>query len=240
MFVPSERAGVYGWYLVGPLLGPSLGPLFGGLIDEYMSWRWIFGVLTIVCCINTLAGFFLLQETYAPAILAERKAQYERNSSTAYYYPGEDTRPIRTRVFYSMQRPLKILFAQPIVFTMAMYQAILYGTMYALYTNYPTIFGSEPYMFSSLSVGLLYLAPGFGSLFAVIVLIPRIDTIYNSLTKKHNGIAKPEYRLPLANVGSVLVPLSLLWFGWCIQMHVQWGASVASMPFFTIGQVCLK
>ena len=236
MFVPSERAGVYGYYLVGPLLGPSLGPLFGGLINEYLSWRWIFGVLTIVCTINILAGFLLLRESYAPTILAARKVEYERNSSTTYYFPGEDTRPLSTRILYSMQRPLKILFAQPIVFTMALYQAILYGTMYALYTNYPTIFGSEPYMFSSLEVGLLYLAPGSGSLFAVVALIPRIDTIYNKLTKGHNGIAQPEYRLPLANIGSILVPLSLLWFGWCIQRQVHWGAAVASMPFFTIGQ----
>ncbi|KAI4152113.1 MAG: hypothetical protein LQ340_003098 [Diploschistes diacapsis] len=237
MFVPSERAGVYGYYLMGPLLGPAIGPLFGGLINEFLSWRWIFGALTIVCSVNTLAGFFLLQETYAPAILAARKAEYERNSPNTYcYYPGEDTRPTRTKMFYSMQRPLKILFLQPIVLTMAMYQAILFGTMYALYTNYPRIFGSEPYNFSSLQTGLLYLAPGGGSFLTVVLIVPRIDTIFNALTRKHNGIPKPEYRLPLANVGSVLVPLSLLWFGWCIQKQVHWAAAVASMPFFSIGQ----
>ena len=236
MFQASERAGVYGYYLMGPLLGPSIGPLFGGIVNEFLNWRWIFGVLTIVCMINTLAGFFFLRESYGPAILAKRKAEYEKNSSKTYYFPGEDTRPLKTRLYYSMQRPLKILFQQPIVLTMAMYQAILYGTMYALYTNYPTIFGSDHYRFNSLQIGLLYLAPGFGSLFSVIVIIPRIDTIFNLLTKRHNGIQKPEYRLPLANVGSVLVPLSLLWFGWCIEKQKHWGIAVASMPFFTIGQ----
>ena len=236
MFENKERAGVYGYYLMGPLLGPALGPLFGGLVNEFLNWRWIFGVLTIVCAINTLAGFLFLRESYAPAILAARKAEYEKTSSTTYYYPEEDTRPTLTKVLYSMQRPLKILFFQPIVLTMAMYQAVLYGTMYALYTNYPTIFSSDPYGFSSLEIGLLYLAPGAGSLFAVVVIIPRIDTIFNMLTRKHNNIPKPEYRLPLANVGSLLVPLSLLWFGWCIQKQVHWAAAVASMPFFTIGQ----
>ena len=236
MFENKERAGVYGYYLMGPLLGPALGPLFGGLINEFLNWRWIFGVLTIVCAINTLAGFLFLRESYAPAILAARKAEYEKTSSTTYYYAGEDTRPTLTKVLYSMQRPLKILFLQPIVLTMAMYQAVLYGTMYALYTNYPTIFGSDPYGFSSLEIGLLYLAPGAGSLFAVVVIIPRIDTIFNMLTRKHNNIPKPEYRLPLANVGSLLVPLSLVWFGWCIQKQVHWAAAVASMPFFTVGQ----
>lgn len=218
------------------LTGPSIGPFFGGLINEYLNWRWTFGVLTIICSVNTLAGFLFLKESYAPTILAARKAEYERTSSTMYSYAGEDIRPLHIRVLYSMQRPLKILFAQPIVLTMATYQAILYGTMYALYTSYPTIFGSDPYWFSSLQVGLLYLAPGFGSLFAVVALIPRIDTIYNRLARKHNGVGKPEFKLPLANLGSILVPLSLLWFGWCIQHQRHWGAVVASMPFFTMGQ----
>lgn len=41
MFEPSERAGVFGWYLLGPLMGPTLGPLFGGLIVQRLGWRWI-------------------------------------------------------------------------------------------------------------------------------------------------------------------------------------------------------
>ena len=41
MFVPSERAGIFGWYLLGPLLGPTLGPLFGGFIVQNIGWRWI-------------------------------------------------------------------------------------------------------------------------------------------------------------------------------------------------------
>lgn len=41
MFEPSERAGIFGWYLLGPLMGPTLGPLFGGLIVQRLGWRWI-------------------------------------------------------------------------------------------------------------------------------------------------------------------------------------------------------
>ena len=107
--------------------------------------------------------------------------------------------------------------------------------MYTLYTGYPTIFGSAPYSFSSLQVGLLYLAPGLGSLISVL-LVPLIDTIFNLLTKHHHNISKPEFRLPLANLGSILVPASLLWFGWCIDSSAHWAAAVSSMPFFTIGQ----
>lgn len=42
MFLPHERASVFGWYLLGPLLGPTIGPLFGGIIVKRLGWRWIF------------------------------------------------------------------------------------------------------------------------------------------------------------------------------------------------------
>lgn len=29
LFEPGQRAGIFGWYLLGPLMGPTLGPLFG-------------------------------------------------------------------------------------------------------------------------------------------------------------------------------------------------------------------
>jgi multidrug resistance protein len=73
MFVPEERAGVFGWYLLGPLLGPTLGPLFGGIIVQRLGWRWVFWILTMVCFVNTLAGYFFLRESYGPEILKRKK-----------------------------------------------------------------------------------------------------------------------------------------------------------------------
>jgi hypothetical protein len=90
---------------------------------------------------------------------------------------------------------------------MAGYQALIFATMYSLYTQFQSIYG-EKYGFNTSQVGLVYLGPGLGFLFAWF-LVPRIDTVYNQLTKKNNGESKPEYRLPLANVGAVLIPTSL-------------------------------
>lgn len=41
MFEPTERASIFGWYLLGPLLGPTLGPLFGGITVQRLGWRWM-------------------------------------------------------------------------------------------------------------------------------------------------------------------------------------------------------
>ena len=151
---------------------------------------------------------------------------------------GQDDRPFKEKLAHSMARPLRILFTQPIVLTMAVYQAILFGTTYSLYTNFQAIYG-DLYGFNTTQVGLMYLGPGLGFLIAVWFIVPRIDTVYNSLARKNNGEAKPEYRLPLANIGAVLIPLSLFWFAWTVQYKVHWTVPLLSTLFFGIGMITI-
>ena len=237
MFEPQERAGVFGWYLLGPLLGPTLGPLFGGLIVQSLSWRWVFWVLTIVCMVNTIMGFLFLKESYAPVILAARKQDYERNKAGHFRLPNEDDRPFSTKILSSMQRPLRILFT-PMVFTMATYQAILFGTSYTLFTNFEDIW-QNGYGFDSTQVGLMYLGPGLGFFIAAWFVVPRIDTVFNLLTKRNHGEAKPEFRLPLANIGAILIPIALFWFAWTVEFHVHWFPTILSTVFFGVGQILI-
>lgn len=100
------------------------------------------------------------------------------------------------------------------------------------------MYGADsPYGFNTLQVGGLYLGPGLGFLLAVWFLVPRIDTVFNSLSKKH-GAQRPEYRLPLANIGSVFVPLTMFWFGWTVE-KTPWYVSIISTIFFGFGQVAI-
>ncbi|KAI4214215.1 MAG: hypothetical protein LQ351_003300 [Letrouitia transgressa] len=238
MFHPSQRSGIFGWYLFGPLLGPTIGPLLGGIIVESLGWRWLFGFLAIVCTVNTIIGYVFLRESYAPTILEHRKRKYEENDGGVYRIVGQDDRPFSTKLADSMQRPLKILFTQPIVFTMATWQAILFGTTYSLYTNFQGIYG-DMYGFSTTQVGLMYLGPGVGYFFAVWFIVPKIDTIYNNLTGRNNDKPKPEFRLPLANIGAVLIPTSLFWFAWTVQYGLHWFIPLLSTVFFGIGQITI-
>lgn len=238
MFDPSQRASIFGWYLLGPLLGPTVGPLLGGVIVMRLGWRWIFWVLTIVCAVCTLAGFFFLRETYAPVILAWRKKNYERqDESHKYRFEGEDPRPLWRKVVSSLCRPLRIL-VHPIIMTMSIYQALIFTTTYSLYTNMEDIYNGV-YGFNTEQVGLAYIGPGIGFLTAVWFLVPRIDTVYNSLKKKNKGDAKPEYRLPLANIGAISVPLALFWFGWTVEYKSPWPVTVAATIPYGIGQVII-
>lgn len=180
-----------------------------------------------------------MRETYAPAILDTRKARLEREQDepNRYRIEGQNEKPLRARVAESLTRPLRIL-VQPIVLTMSIYQALIFSTTYSIYTNMQPIYQGE-YGFDTEQVGLLYLGPGLGFLFAVWFLVPRIDTVYNALTARNNGKSKPEFRLPLANIGSVLIPISLFWFAWTVAFHTPWPASIASTFFYGVGQVMI-
>jgi MFS family permease len=241
MYDPSERAGIFGWYLLGPLLGPTIGPLLGGTIMQNLTWPWIFWIMAIICAVNVTMGFLFLEESYVPVLLDHRKREHEKSEGGNYYYEGEDERPLSTKLYHSIQRPIKILFTQPIVLTMASYQALIFATTYSLYTQMPAIYGEDGkgYGFSMQQVGLLYLGPGLGFFISVLFVVPRIDTIFNHLTKSNNGKSKPEFRLPVANVGSLLIPISLFWFAWTVQFKVHWFVTILSTFFYGIGQVAV-
>jgi multidrug resistance protein len=250
MYEASQRAGIFGWYLLGPLLGPTLGPLFGGVIVTHLGWRWIYWILCIVCAINTAVGYFFLRETYVPVLLARKKGslleQQQQGNGHAegdhrnikYHFDGEDTRPLWEKLRGSMKRPL-VIFVQPIVFTMSLYQALIFGTTYSIYTNMQEIFSKKPYGFNSEQIGLLYLGPGLGFLTSVWFLVPKIDTVFNKLTKKNGGKELPEYRLPLANVGAVLIPIGLFGFAWSVEYRLHWAVPITASFFYGIGQVLI-
>ena len=199
----------------------------------------VFWILTIICALNTAAGFVFLRESYAPVLLAQRKQKKEQDEGAPgkYHFEGEDTRPVRAKITHSLSRPPKILL-QPIVLIMSTYQALIFGTTYSIYTNMQPIYQGD-YGFTTEQVGLLYLGPGLGFLFAVWFIVPRIDTVYNRLAERNGGKAKPEYRLPLANIGSFLIPVSLFWFAWTVQIHAHWMASISATFFYGVGQVMI-
>jgi multidrug resistance protein len=240
MFVPSERAGVFGWYLIGPLLGPCIGPALGGIIVQRLGWRWVFWVLALITTAVTLLAYFFLHESYAPVLLFRRKRRLEAESSDPdieYSIKGHDTSPLKDKLLHSLSRPFRILFT-PIVLVMSTYQAVCFATAYSIFTNLQRIYGGE-YGFTNEQVGFTSFGPGLGFLTAVWFIVPRIDTVFNKLTARNNGVSKPEYRLPLANIGGVLLPVGLFWFAWTVETHRPWYVTLLATYFFGVGQVSI-
>lgn len=123
---------------------------------------------------------------------------------------------------------------------MSAYQALIFSTMYSLYTNYSSIWSSPPYNFDQVGVALAYLGPAVGFILTAFIIVPFIDRIYNRLAKQYNdGEGKPEYRLPLAAIGAVFLPASLFWFGWTVELESPWPVPLSSMLLFGASQVSI-
>ncbi|KAK9770076.1 putative Major facilitator superfamily domain-containing protein [Seiridium cardinale] len=239
LFEASERATVSGFYFLAPLLAPTLGPFFASLLLTRLDWRWIFWTIFILSAILSVVCYFLLFETQAMVILQERKHRLQKeNPDKKYVLKGTSDQSLFGKVAKNSTTATKILFSQPIVLVISIYQALVFSSMYSLYSNYTTIWSEEPYNFDTIQIGLAYLGPAAGFIATSFIVVPLMDPIYKKMQDNLNGgEGKPEYRLPLANIGAVCLPISLFWFGWTIEDGLHWPIPLAATLFFGASQI---
>jgi len=206
--------------------------------------------MLVLSAVNTVSCIIFLRETYAPVLLARKAAKLSKETGIPHRPAVYDPTSLPHRIYRAIQRPMRILFLQPIVFIMAVYMALIYGTLYLLFTTFPAVYQGE-YGFSIGLSGLTYLGIGLGFILAILFAIPQIDKQYRRLIAKNNGIPMPEYRLPVANVGAVCIPVSLLWYGWSVQSHTYFLVPIIGTLshkakltnqgtiFFGIGTICI-
>ncbi|KAF2173912.1 hypothetical protein M409DRAFT_62131 [Zasmidium cellare ATCC 36951] len=241
VFERRERARVLGVYLVGPLLGPTIGPLLGGLIvGGTGSWRWLFLLTGGLAGLATVVGYFCLFETRAVTLLLERKRALEReNPGKRYVVEGTTDQGLLEKIKGNSTRAVKILTTQPIVSTMSLYQALVFSSMYSLYSQYTSIWSAPPYEFSKKQIGLTYLGPAVGFIICAVFIVLFIDKVYSALAERNGDEGQPEYRLPMANVGAVFLPISLFWFGWAVEKNAPWPVPVLATMLFGASQVSI-
>lgn len=213
MFPANERATVLGFYLLGPLIGPSLGPFLGGMIISTMDWRWIIWILLIVSTILSIVVYFCLFETYGPMVLEQRKKQLQqKDPHVTYYVEGASEEPTLRKIKavcpisldewllpvltcpQNCTRALQILFTQPIVLTMSIYQAIIFATMFTLYATFTNVWTSPPYNFTKKQLALTYLAPAVGFIIAAIVSLSSfMNSPHSRLRRTHRMTNRRHY-----------------------------------------------
>ncbi|EME42678.1 hypothetical protein DOTSEDRAFT_46151 [Dothistroma septosporum NZE10] len=240
MFETHERAKVLGIYLLAPLLGPSIGPMVGGIMVGSVQWRWIFWLIFMVATVVLTGCYFCLYETRAATILQKKKKELERkDDGTEYYVEGESGQRLMGKVKGNSTRAIKILATQPIVLTMSLYQALVFSSMYSLYASYTSIWSAPPYEFNKTEIGFAYLGPALGFVITSFFIVFFIDRLYNWLAERNDDEGQPEYRLPMANVGAVLLPISLFWFGWTVEKDLYWPIPLMATLLFGASQVSI-
>ncbi|KAH6704295.1 major facilitator superfamily domain-containing protein [Leptodontidium sp. MPI-SDFR-AT-0119] len=213
-------------FVTTPMLGPGLGPVIGSFVAVREGWRWTQWTLALMAAFSFLITVFA-RETH-PQILIRRSAK--NNLPLTPPIPLQ----ARLRLFFtvSLQRPLSMLFTEPIVGFGSLYVSCSFATLFAFFAAFPYTF-TITHQFSTEEIGLTFLAIVIGCLLAVpTVAICDILLYRRQIPNFPRNEVPPEYRLYPAMVGGIGLPIGLFWFAWTSKKEISWvSPTVAAIPF---------
>ncbi|KAL9000711.1 MAG: hypothetical protein Q9169_000747 [Polycauliona sp. 2 TL-2023] len=204
-------------YSASPFIGPPIGPIVAGFINYYTSWRWTFYVL-LIWSVAMLAGIVLIiPETYHPVLLRCKTISLRKETGNQRWQAPIERldRSITRTVIRSIYRPFLLLTLEPMCLNLCLFSALLLGVLYLFFGAFPIVF-EDTHQFNLWQVGL-----SFSGLLVGIVIAIGSDPLWHrnylrlvrnrELEGGDRGQTEPEYRLPPAIAGAILVPIGLFW-----------------------------
>jgi multidrug resistance protein len=234
-----ERGRAMGIFYLGPLCGPLFAPIIGGLLAQRWGWRstmWFlaaFGALTLIFILFALPETLTVQKPVLPELDDDNEAAISRPLSrvSSKQVAQSTARWLRTLKMVFID-PLKIiLYLRFLPVLLSVYYAsIAFGSLYVLNVSVEETFGKEPYNFSTIIVGLLYIPNSLGYMVASIFGGKWMDSIMQREARKANRfdekgrlVFRPEDRMrENAWLGAFLYPAALIWYGWAAEKGVFW------------------
>ena len=172
-----------------------------------------------------------LPETYRP-LLVRRKKYLAANQPRGREL-RDALRNAQWRV--SLTRPGVMLFTEPIVFSLSLYMALIYGILYLDFTAYPIVFVDTRHWPHKLS-GLAFLGIATGMAIATIGS-PLINRVYSRAVHRLGPV--PEARLPHLIILAWLAPIALFWFAWTANPPTPWIVPILSGVLYGLSMVPL-
>lgn len=195
--------------------GPMMAPILGAFTvkNHKLGWRWtcyftgIVGLFSLILCI------FLFPETYAPMILKEKAENLRRRTKNwGIYAPHEEfTLTLKEICEKNITRPLVMLFTEPILFMVTLYNAFVYGILYMFLTAIPIIFQGL-YHWRTGVAQLPYIAMLLGAFIGGIIACA-FEWHYG-IVEERDGYIKPEKKLIPLMIGGIVFTIGIFWLGW--------------------------
>lgn len=228
-------------FTAAPFLGPTVGPLVGGFINQYTHWRWTYYVLLIWSGVLYLLLVLFVPETYHPVLLRDKARQIRKQTGDdRFRAPMEMTnKTIPRTIMLSLYRPFQLLVLELMVTNLCLFSAILLGILYLFFGAFPLIFRNN-HDFTLSQTGLSFLGIFVGMMIAIMT-DPFWEKNYlrlvrnNGLAEGEKGGSEPEYRLPPAIMGAVLIPIGMFIFGWTSYRSVHWIVPIIGSVIFGAG-----
>lgn len=227
-----ERGKAMGIFYLGPLCGPLFAPIIGGALGQGLGWRSTQWFLVIYGCLTVISIVFALPETLARPLVTKPDARPDLTRTTTRASTVAQTKSALTHLNQIFIQPLTILawLRYPPVLLSVYYASITFGALYILNISVQATFAAQPYGFSTLIVGLLYIPNSVGYLLASIFGGRWIDNIMHREARKAGRfdekgrlVLRPEDRMQEnAWIAAILWPGALIWYGWTAEKGVIW------------------
>ncbi|KAF9882785.1 hypothetical protein FE257_005153 [Aspergillus nanangensis] len=234
----EERGAATALYSLMPFIGPAVGPIAGGYLTQYLSWRWIFWIVSMADALVQLCAFLFLSETYAPKILAVKKRKMQKVTGNQLLHTEYDSpdRSFGQVLCKNLIRPFRMLFTQPAIQALSLYRGYQYGLMYLVLASFPMVWEGV-YSQEKGVASLNYLSLGVGFVIGLQFCGRVIDIVYIRLQKRYNHSGRPEFRIPLMLPGGLLVPVGLFLYGWSAEYKTHWIIPNIGAGIFAIGLI---
>lgn len=135
-------------------------------------------------------------------------------------------------------QPFVLGFTEPILLVLNTYISLVNSLLFSSLSPFPLVF-MDIYGFNLGQTSLAYLGLFLG---ALIIIPPIFLYLHYRMEPQFNtsGKLQLEKRLPPAIVGSFLLPISLLIFGWTTRAAIHWIVPIIGSSFLGTAYVCLS
>ncbi|KAG6001298.1 hypothetical protein E4U21_004512 [Claviceps maximensis] len=245
LFARTELQAPMALFSASPFVGPSLGPVLGGFINYNVSWRWTYYVLLLWSGAVWVAIVMFVPETYHPVLLQNKARILRKQTGDDRWTAPADKlqRSVARAIGQSLLRPFQLLVFEPMCLNLCLFSAILLGILYLFFGAFPLVFGVN-HGFNAWQVGLSFIGILVGMVLGIMTdplwhrirrrLVDRLETETGV-----EGASEPEFRLPPAILGSVLVPAGIFMFGWSSFAWVHWIVPIIGSTIFAFGNVLI-
>ena len=156
-------------------------------------------------------------ETYHPVLLRHKAAKLRKETGEEQWKAPIEVmqRSIPQTILRSCYRPFLLLILEPMVLNLCLFSALLLGILYLFFGAFEIVF-SKNHGFELWQVGLSYT----GLLVGQFVAIGTDNFWHRDYLRRvrekekkdgKTGGSEPEYRLPPAIAGAMIVPIGLFW-----------------------------
>ena len=236
----ARKIGLWAWLF---LISPYCGPLFGNfIIAGTGSWRAVFWLVFGVCAFDLVLIVIFADESWYRRDIPLSE-QPERSSKTRLFrLIGTWQLKHHTNYFLTIPSSYYRLVAviiKPVMIPIMIYYMLSF--MWAVGINItssilletPRVAGG--YGFSARGVGYVYFTP------LVAITIGEFwghffnDYLARRYVKRHNGVFKPEARLPANYIGSFLMIPGLIIVGQALKHLLNYSAIVMGWGMYVVG-----